>query len=322
MKSKNKKCPFCDKLISTTSHLKKCNPKITEKESYNLMVEKTYDCEVQEIINFYLSGSSLPDIKENFGLPYTVTKKILNINGFNTRTIKQSSNELRYSKYKKTVNDKYGVDNISELDFIKEKKSKTFYENYGVDNIFKLNGFGDYVTKLCIERYGVKRKVNPELISKKRKEFSPEKWEEIHKKTRLTYQKRFENGAPIEQFKSKLEKLVYDSFIELSIDVKEQRYVNGRSYDFQITNTNLLIEINGDYWHANPKFYSSGEFINYKGDNKLVDDIWERDKIKHRNALEYGYKVIYLWEWEINDYFSNNNLNNLILDKLWEVKIE
>lgn len=322
MKSKDKKCPFCDELISTTLHLKRCNPNFSENDSYVLMVEKTYNCEVQEIISLYFSGNSLPDIKKKFGIPYTVTKKILNINGIKTRTVKQSCNYFRYEKYKKTVKEKYGVNNVSELDFIKEKKSKTFFKNYGVDNIFKTHEFTDYVTNICIDRYGVKRKTNSELISKKRKEFSDEKWKEIHEKTRLTYQKRFDNGESVAQFKSKLESLIKESFTDLDINIKEQKYVNGRSYDFQITNTNLLIEINGDYWHANPKFYSPGEIINYKGGDKLVDDIWEHDKIKHINALEYGYKVIYLWEWEINDYFSNNNLNNLILSKLWEVKTE
>jgi G:T-mismatch repair DNA endonuclease (very short patch repair protein) len=318
MNTKTKKCPFCGEMISKSSHLKKCNPNLPEDESYILMIEITNNCIVEDVVSEYLNGSSLPDIREKYGISYNAMKKLLKINGYTTRTIKDSCNDKRLDKYKKTVKIKYGVDNVSKSDFFKQKKIETFYKKYGVDNIFKTDGFSEYVSKICVEKYGVKRKSNGELISKIRKNFDSKKWEEIHRKTRLTYQKRYENGVLTNKYKSKLEGLIDQTLSNIGIEFKCQKFVNGLSYDFHITNTNFLIEVNGDYWHANPKFYSSGETINYNGGLRLVNEIWSKDLDKCQNALKFNYKVIYLWEWDITQEFKNGNLENFIINKLWE----
>ena len=62
-----------------------------------------------------------------------------------------------------------------------------------------------------------------------------------------------------------------------------------------------IIEFNGDFWHANPLYYKSGEII-YTNGKHLVDDIWNADKIR-KDALErLGYKVMVVWE---RDYYNN-----------------
>ena len=53
-----------------------------------------------------------------------------------------------YVKMKKTINDKYGVDNISSLQFIKDKKIKTIREHYGVDNYMQSNQAKEQFKKL------------------------------------------------------------------------------------------------------------------------------------------------------------------------------
>jgi hypothetical protein len=59
-------------------------------------------------------------------------EKLLKIKGFKTRTIKESCNNKRLDKSRKTVKTKYGVDNVSKSDFFKQKKAETFYKKYGV----------------------------------------------------------------------------------------------------------------------------------------------------------------------------------------------
>jgi hypothetical protein len=69
-----------------------------------------------------------------------------------------------------------------------------------------------------------------------------------------------------------------------------------------------IIEFNGDYWHANPKFYKENErmkFIipqktKYSGD--LAKNIWEYDKKKKTTLEKMGYKVKGVWE---SDYHKN-----------------
>lgn len=76
--------------------------------------------------------------------------------------------------------------------------------------------------------------------------------------------------------------------------------------DIFIPSIKTVIECDGDYWHGNPKIFN---------DNKLTERILkqrEKDKIRTKQLLEKGYKVIRLWENEIRkmelDDFKNKIL--------------
>jgi hypothetical protein len=54
-----------------------------------------------------------------------------------------------------------------------------------------------------------------------------------------------------------IELLMMKTLTELNIDFQHQFYLNENgkvkyAYDFRLVDTNILLEINGDYWHANP----------------------------------------------------------------------
>jgi len=63
-----------------------------------------------------------------------------------------------------------------------------------------------------------------------------------------------------------------------------------KSYDFKIKNKPIIIEVDGDYWHGNPK---------KKHYYKYVNEIKDNDKLKEDIAKKKGYKVIRLWESDI-----------------------
>lgn len=68
-------------------------------------------------------------------------------------------------------------------------------------------------------------------------------------------------------------------------------------YDFYLPDQNLIIEYNGDYWHANPKKYLPGTTLSIQGKGSIpVESIWERDAFKRRLAEEAGYQVDCIWE--------------------------
>ena len=64
---------------------------------------------------------------------------------------KEQRNELR----KKTLQQKYGVDNISQLQEIKDKKEQTSLEHYGVKNVAQAQENKQKTKETCIDRYGV-----------------------------------------------------------------------------------------------------------------------------------------------------------------------
>lgn len=84
---------------------------------------------------------------------------------------------------------------------------------------------------------------------------------------------------------------------ELNITFEEQKRFNFKDkyyiVDFLLPNENIIIEVNGDYWHGNPLIYQKEQL------NNLQLDLINRD-INKKNELEnIGYKVIYLWEYDL-----------------------
>ena len=72
-----------------------------------------------------------------------------------------------------------------------------------------------------------------------------------------------------------------------------------KKYDAKVGN--LLIEVNGDYWHANPKKYNPSDEFVFPGNNKITAlHIWELDKYKKEIAIQNGYSFLDIWESEIN----------------------
>lgn len=58
-------------------------------------------------------------------------------------------------KSKKTIQDKYGVDNVSKLESVKKKKSKTTLKNFGVENPFDSEEIRLKAKKTIQDKYGV-----------------------------------------------------------------------------------------------------------------------------------------------------------------------
>lgn len=67
------------------------------------------------------------------------------------------------------------------------------------------------------------------------------------------------------------------------------------SYDFKIKDTNIIIEIDGDYWHGNP---------NTKNHFWDVETTKRTDLIKESVAKERGFKLLRFWESDIKKDFE------------------
>lgn len=79
------------------------------------------------------------------------------------------------------------------------------------------------------------------------------------------------------------EKYIYDNIFK-------------RAYSYDFVYNNKIIEFQGDYWHCNPELYNE-DFYN-KVKKKTAKEIWQFDKEKKECAEKYGYKILYIWEYE------------------------
>ena len=138
----------------------------------------------------------------------------------------------------------------------------------------------------CIQKYG-------EEEGRKRFEERQIKWQKsLHNHFQAG---KIAQSQLAKTIKTKLNKLLHAK-------LEEEFQINQYSFDFKYHN--ILIEINGDYWHCNPNLYSE-DFFN-KVNGKFAKEIWEKDEDKKMIAESQNYKVYTIWEM---DYNSNPNIS-------------
>lgn len=106
--------------------------------------------EIQEIIRLYLLPESLSNIAKYFNIKNrNVIKKVLLENNIILRT-KEEIKLLNKQKVKETFQKKYGVDNIFQTDYAKEKSKQTKLQRYNNENYRNI----EKIKQTCLEKYG------------------------------------------------------------------------------------------------------------------------------------------------------------------------
>lgn len=98
-----------------------------------------------------------------------------------------------------------------------------------------------------------------------------------------------------------------DFTTQFVIHNKKGEYYDSRKtfiYDFLLPNAKTIIEVNGDFFHANPCYYQPEDLIPLPSGQVAAKEIWARDKKKIDYAKELGYNVVVIWEKDIK-----NNIN-------------
>jgi very-short-patch-repair endonuclease len=109
------------------------------------------------------------------------------------------------------------------------------------------------------------------------------------------------------KYESKLETEFKTILDALQIKYNQQYPVKYYCYDFNIQDTNILIETDGDWWHCNP---NKGFIPLYESQIHTV----AHDKVKNEWAEKNGYTLIRFWEDDI----MNNR--DLVIQKLLDLK--
>jgi len=115
----------------------------------------------------------------------------------------------------------------------------------------------------------------------------------------IKYNSIFKNTKP--------ELKMQDIVMSLNIPYEKQFRIRGKghNYDGHLLNTNILIEVDGDYWHGNPKLFSKL--------SKRQQGQKERDLRNAQLAKDNNYILLRFWE---SDILKNENI---VRNKLMEV---
>lgn len=110
---------------------------------------------------------------------------------------------------------------------------------------------------------------------------------------------------------SKLEDLFAKNFLD-KLGVKYIRQFKaesiGRYFDFRIIPNGPIIEINGGYWHGDPRLYEEKDL------NKIQIKTQRIDEYKRKWALIHCIPIYYFWEYDIHNNPNKvmNELKNIL----------
>lgn len=280
----NIKCRICNRIIhrkALTTHLKH-----KHKLSFNIYAKECpeeFHAYVAEHINKFQDY-----IKSNIEkFPDFVKCKVCD-----NITTGTTCSRSCYSKYKKTqigiLSSRYGTHLTKESkNKIGEKAKLRFKDKKNHPMYGKIHS-KEAKSKMSITR--LKYSQIPNYITGfKGKKHTPEAIKKIFTHRKYT----------------KPEKIVEDILKKNNIENYFQFFINDngtcKSYDFKLKGKNILIEVDGDYWHGGPG--CNGHFYD-------VENVKKNDKLKNEIALKHGYSVIHVWQSELK------NNPNIILEKI------
>jgi G:T-mismatch repair DNA endonuclease (very short patch repair protein) len=264
-------CEICNGIIAwkfVTDHMMKIHGLEKQKavlESVHLRYKISNET-ISQIIVDYESGGSLPSLANKYNISACAIDKIVQAKYGKRRSISESR-KFALEKYKLSCLEKYGVDNVSKLESIKSKKAETFLSNYGVDNVFKAEEFKTQLNEMMMKKYGVRRITAPMVKS----------------------------------FRPLTENLVETWLQEHEIPYARSFYIKGKQFDFLIPDVKIVIEVHGNFWHANPLIYKAEDLLPHPEPTGLIaaSELWKRDERKKELAEKNGYKYYVIWESDL-----------------------
>lgn len=214
-------------------------------------------------------------------------------------------------KCKQTLLEKYGVENIMQLDFVKDKIKETNLKRYGVEWSAQNKDINQKTIDTQIKKYG--GVFNPEKVKKTNIERYgveiPFMLSEIQNKGINT---KLKNHTWTTSKPEKIsEFLLKEKFGEDNVYCQYKSDVYPYRCDFYVKTLDLYIECNFHWTHGTHKF-----------DENNLDDIKILNEWKQKNTVFYN-SAIDVWTRRDIDKFQcaiNNNLNYKAFYKLDELK--
>ena len=195
----------------------------------------------------------------------------------------QQSQEIRDKSIQTNIR-KFGYPSAAQSPEIKDKERKIFQERYGVDSPFQMEDFQDKRKKTCLEKYGVEH----HLQSKDSVERMKAHWSETLMEEYgvpygvLTPQCQQAHPGLI----SGINKQFAEELRNRHIDYRFEKKIEDKSFDIEILNKKIFIEIDPTYTHSTVK--------NHWGCYKQALDHLDKTKL----AESYGYRCIHVFDWD------------------------
>lgn len=327
------KCPYCgNEYAHLLSHMKKCGNSlplnVIEMDSLKARYGNNI---IKNICDEYVNKNySLPMFHKKYGMNPEHVFKILDFNNIKHRSLKTAIKTISIPKSKITCKKKYGVEYIFQSNEYKENLKKIFINKYGVDNPSKVDIIKQRKIETCRKNFGVDYPFQSKEIKEKSYKTSLEKygvplWSMtkegiLNSHSKKANQKRVNTFLKNKSYiKSKTENL---AFLYLSLEYPDiiRQYYDKERYpykcDFYIPCLDLFIELNNSQYHHFHAFDKTNESdINEFNRIKKLSE--EKHKISDKKN-QYD-NIIYTWtilDPEKRKVAKENNINFI---EFWDI---
>lgn len=313
-------CPICGKIIDkhNMSCGRKCFIKFIKTLDYN------------DVRNRYINEQySILDMSNHYHVPATWIRRILKTFNIPQRGIKESSlTDLRRKKTETTNLKKYGArHNFCKTHSSRQQWEARLLQNEGIVNVFQRKAVKEKIHRTKLERYGEDwkwqhakvnfvehyiqkygeeegRKIFKSICERKGQACSRQHYVELYGESeglRLFNEKMAKRKSPCHWngLNQKCAKLLD----ELGVRYEREFYFPSpqRSYRYDFKIGSLILELNGTYWHCDPRKYKPNDLVKFPyGHIIKASDKWEYDAQKNNWATNNGYEVEVIWESDIN----------------------
>lgn len=148
--------------------------------------------------------------------------------------------------------------------------------------------------------------------------YDKEKAEKIKQKIRERTLEQYKKGDFPKQTHTKPEMIMKKEFIKMGfiegVDFIHQKKMFDKFFcDFVFPKQKIIIEVQGDYWHANPMLFPYNLDNPEEDLNPVQIKGIKRDKSKEGYISKRGWKFIPVWEYDIN---NNLHVISKVLKKI------
>jgi len=98
---------------------------------------------------------------------------------------------------------------------------------------------------------------------------------------------------------TKLEIALQNIMNNIGIEYKTHEYIDRLKPDIVIESCKLVIEADGVFFHADPRYFKPTDIVGKHGNRYTAESKWQQEKIRDIRLEQNGYKVLHFWEKEI-----------------------
>ena len=265
------------------------------------MNNKQPKTDLVKLKDLYLNSDlNLKEIGKELNVSFTIVKKWLKyLDIHRTQEHELRVQNQKYIIRKQNLINKYGVDNVSKLDSVKDKQRQHSLNMWANRSDREIKEIFDKVGNTKKERYGNSKYNNIEkCLDTKQQRYGDSKYNNQFKNNETRRKNRTSGKSKEEQYL--IQKLIEKFGINKVLTQYKITETSRLKYDFKIDN--LLLELNGQFWH------------NYRPYKNTEKDKEEYYSLKKKGGM---YKSI-AKHWKYDDvnklnYCIKNDINLIVL---------